>query len=803
MKHSLLVMALLFLAVAVVSCDNANTTSNNNDNTTSNQTQNNTDNNQTDTTQNNTDNSNQTSSSDNTETDTSSTNTETSTAQMARDGEVPDEPLTVGDEAGLTTAGMPGGKLVNVVFTGPKSFNNVVTNETSTSYITRMWHRGLVEVNPKDFSIAPALAKSWEQSDDKKVWTFHLRKGLKFSDGHPLTAEDVVFTFNDILFNTDIRANARDNLLVNGEPFEVEAVDDYTVRITTPEPFRPLLRALAQYGASIVPKHLMAGKVSKLNPGVSGVMRYVQETLDSNLEDFNAVSEEAATLLSQALGKLQEVIDAKNGELLVAAQMGVQLGLNDLLQALDEGAENFGSLKRAIDGALEEVNKLTQYAAEDKWEGVPKGTFNNIWGLDISESDVAGAGPFRFVRYDIDQQVIMERNPYYWKVDANGTQLPYMDQLVWLLVENQDVQFLKFQSGEADLLDGRPEDWGLMLENVDTESSCDILGDKIHCFNEENGWDLVRGGPRWGTTYTVFNLDIENPVLRAVFRNKTFRKAVAYAYDKQSIIDNIYNGLALPQWSPVPFPSPYFDDSESFETYLFDIEQAEQMMDEIGITDTDGDGVRNITDRFLADNGVDVSSLTGEQSDEDTRELSFAFNTNSGNQLRERMSTLIASDLKRVGVDANYKPKDFNALVTDLLGSKYEMILIGFTGDVDPNTSANIWTTSGTLHMWQFSAKDHPPEWEQRVDELFRLAASEFDEAKVKEYFKEFQYLVSDNLPLIYTVNQEFVYGSNANLINNEHFQAINANLYAGVAFSEVLWWDDETRRNEVVAMSQ
>lgn len=804
MKHSILVVALMLMAFVLVSCDNSSNTSNNTDNNTTqnndtdSQANTNDDQTSTDTTQTNTDDD-QTSSNNDSGNGTEN-NTDTSNVAVNRDGEIPAEPLVVGDEAGLTTAGMPGGKLVHVTFTGPKSFNNVVTQETSSSFITRMWNRGLVEVNPKDFSIVPALAKSWEQSDDKTEWIFHLREGLKFSDGHPLTAEDVVFTFNDVLFNDDVHAAAEDNLLVNGEPFEVEAIDDLTVKITTVAPFRPLLRGLALYGASILPKHMVADKLFKLNPGVSGVLGLVQETLDNNMEAFNTASEEATTLLGQALGKLQEVIDAKNGQLLVAAQMGVQLGLGSVMEALDTGMDDFDGLKAAIDAASEEVDKLTQYAGEDKWAGVPPGTFNNTWGLDSNATDLIGAGPYRFVRYDTDQQVVMERNPYYWKVDANGTQLPYMEQLVFLFVENQDVRFLKFKSGEADLLDGRSDDWPLLLEKVNTDSDCQQLGDKIHCQDHENNWDMVRGGPRWATTYTVFNLDAPDPVLRAVFRNNTFRKAVAYAYDKQSMIDNIYSGLALAQWSPVAIPSPYFDSNSTFETYPFDIEQAEQMMDEIGITDTDDDGVRNITDRFLQDNGIDVSTLTGEQSDEDTRELSFAFNTNAGNQQRERMSSLIASDLNRVGINANYKPKDFNALVTDLLGSKYEMILIGFTGDVDPSTSSNIWTTPGSLHMWKYSSKDTPEDWEVRVDELYRLASAEFDEDLVEEYFREFQQLVSENLPLIYTVNEQFVYASSTKLMNNESFQAINAALPAGIAFSEIVWWDDEVRRNEVVA---
>jgi len=364
------------------------------------------------------------------------------------------------------------------------------------------------------------------------------------------------------------------------------------------------------------------------------------------------------------------------------------------------------------------------------------------------------------------------------------------------VVENQDVAYLKFNTGEVDTYAPRPEDWPLLMEGV-PEEACSQRDDKLVCRNEEKGWELLRGGPLFGTLFLVLNQDVADSALRAVYRNLDFRRAVAHAIDKGSIIDNIYNGLAIPQWSPVSVPSPFYDDTESFATYPFDPERARALLDDLGLSDTDDDGVRNVTDAFLEAAGVPLEGLPAEAD----RELEFLLSTNSGNTIREKTSTLIASDLGRLGIKANFKPLDFNALVTDLLGSKYEAVVIGLTGGVEPNSSANIWKTDGGLHFWRFSAAEDPPEWEKRVDELFELAATTFDTETVKDYYREYQRLVSEHLPLIYSVNQQYLYAAKATLANTDSFQAITNNTPTVLAFAEVLWWTDDARRAQVEAV--
>ncbi|MEO2153085.1 MAG: ABC transporter substrate-binding protein [Aquificota bacterium] len=156
---------------------------------------------------------------------------------------LPDQPLE----------GKPSEKPLVVRLAGDaKTLNPALVQETSSSAIIGDIFSGLVKIDPKTLKVEPDLATDWEHSPDGKVWIFHLRKGVKFNDGHPFTADDVVFTFRDIYFNPQIPTPVRDTLLVNGKPFKVEKIDNYTVKFVLPETFAPFLRTLT---VPILPKH--------------------------------------------------------------------------------------------------------------------------------------------------------------------------------------------------------------------------------------------------------------------------------------------------------------------------------------------------------------------------------------------------------------------------------------------------------------------------------------------------------------------------------------------------------------------
>lgn len=140
--------------------------------------------------------------------------------------------------------GRSGGSLVIGALAAPKSFNPVVSSETSSSDIWHLMFDRLVTFDPLAHEFSPSLAKSWEVSDDGLTWTFTLRDGLRWSDGVELDSGDVVFAF-EVIYDDGIPAVGREVLSLEGEPFEVSAPNPYTVKISTAKPYGPMLYAMS------------------------------------------------------------------------------------------------------------------------------------------------------------------------------------------------------------------------------------------------------------------------------------------------------------------------------------------------------------------------------------------------------------------------------------------------------------------------------------------------------------------------------------------------------------------------------
>jgi len=529
--------------------------------------------------------------------------------------------------------GAPGGTLSVAAITDPKSWNPVTSNENSTTQYTSMMLRGLVDIDPSTSAVVPELAKGWEASEDGLTLTFHLRHGIRWSDATPFTADDVVFTFNDLYYNEDIDTNTRDILqLPDGTYPQVEKVDDYTVRITMSMPFRPIFSAL---GAPILPEHALASTVHKRNP------------------------------------------DA------------------------------------------------------------PADLFNSVWGIDTDPSELVGIGPFIVSEYEADQHVVLERNPYYYHVDPNGVQLPYLDRYVVNIVPNQDVSMLKFLNHEIHAFGPRAEDIGILIEKADRAGFTVLVDPDV---------------PVYGTSWIGINQDVglaeeTDGNLRALFRDLRFRQAIAHAVDKDSIISNVYNNLAVPQWSPVSYLSPFYAGrthyggpvtEEDAVVYEFDLDRSAALLDEIGLVDADGDGWRDFADGSP---------------------LEIEFNTNP-NTTREAISLIITEDLHEIGLNVTFQPIDFNTLVTRLTTSRVEMVLLGLGGSGEPNSGANVYRSTGGLHFWHYSAAEGDAyDIEMRIDELLADGVATYDNDEAFEIYKEYQTLLTESaLGLIYTVNPAFLY---------------------------------------------
>lgn len=150
--------------------------------------------------------------------------------------------------------GQFGGNLISsTIGEGPKTFNPFNSNDATSSTLSGIMYDGLFYTDPYTGEIRPRLAKSLEILPDKKTYIVKLRKGLKWSDGKEITSDDVYFTYNTIIFGGYGDTSTRDSMYAAGKLPEVEKLDKYTVKFTTPVPFAPFLRNLT---ASIAPMHV-------------------------------------------------------------------------------------------------------------------------------------------------------------------------------------------------------------------------------------------------------------------------------------------------------------------------------------------------------------------------------------------------------------------------------------------------------------------------------------------------------------------------------------------------------------------
>lgn len=553
-------------------------------------------------------------------------------------------PLTACNPSTLVANPDQPSELVQAILSDPKTFNPVVATDATSSGVGSMIFDGLVFNNPQTGENEPALAESWEFSPDKLKLIFTLRKNLKWSDGQPLTAEDVDFTYNRLYFNPKIPASSRDGFRIGESKTlpKVKKLNDLQIEFTLSEPFAPFL---GNASVGILPAHVL------------------RSTLEKTDRD--------------------------------------------------------GNIK-----------------------------FLTTWTLNTPPAQIPANSAYKIASYATAQRVVFEANPYYWKKEVVNEDIPHIKRVVWEIVESTDTSLMQFRSGSLDSISVSPENFSLLKK-------------------EENkgNFRIEEGGPDYGTNYLVFNLNTGTragkpliaPRKSRWFNNLEFRKAVAYALNRQRMVKNIYRGLGQPQNSFISVQSPFA--YEELEGYSYNPEKAKQLLKEAGFT-------YNQKGKLFDDRGNQVK---------------FTLNTNTGNKIRESMGEQVEADLEAIGIDVNFKAINFNVLVGKLSGSlDWECIILGLTGGNEPNNGANVWFTDGNMHMFnQKPAPGQQPienrrvaEWEKEIDRLFIQGARELDEEKRKAIYVEIQQLVSDNVPFIYLVNPKS-FGAVRNNIEGVEYSAL------------------------------
>ncbi|MGE0866610.1 MAG: ABC transporter substrate-binding protein, partial [Vicinamibacterales bacterium] len=189
------------------------------------------------------------------------------------------------------------------------------------------------------------------------------------------------------------------------------------------------------------------------------------------------------------------------------------------------------------------------------------GTFAQAWGVATPVGDLASLGPFVLARYEPGQRLVFDRNPHYWRKDAAGTALPYVDQIVLEVVPDQNAELVRLQAGQIDMLQQqvRPEDIATLRPLVD-----------------QGKLQLLELGVGTDPDVFFFNLRpqywTKDPRAGWITR-KEFRQAVSHAVDREAFANTVYLGAGVPIWGPItPGNQKWF--SPNVPRYAFSLDKA-------------------------------------------------------------------------------------------------------------------------------------------------------------------------------------------------------------------------------------
>lgn len=515
-----------------------------------------------------------------------------------------------------------GGKFVtSTIGEGPKTFNPFTSTDATSSSMADMMYDGLFTSNPMTGKVVPKLAKSVEMKGNRYI--IHLRKGIKWSDGVPITADDVIFTWKDIIFAGLGNTSTRDSMIIDGEIPTIKKIDDYTVEFSIKKQFAPFLRMLS---VSIAPKHY--------------------------------------------------------------------------------------------------------FTKQKNWQK----NFDRFLSTNINPDTIVTSGAYRLKEYVPAQRVVFERNPNYYEINKKGQKLPYLDKIVYLIVGDLNNQILKFEAKELDEISLRGGDVA-----------------RYKAKEYDSDYTIYNLGPDTGTMFVAINLNrrfsqqngvkkyFVNPKKQVWFNDVNFRKAIDYAIDRKSMVQNIANGMASPLFTAESKNSIFYNKSlVGHERNL------------------------SIAKSYLKKSGFYYKN--GKLYDKNNNRVEFDLYTNAGNTEREALGVMVKQDLADIGMQVNFKPIEFNSLVNKITNSyDWDMIILGLTGSsLEPHNGKNVWYSSGPLHIFNQRPVNKPVtdklSWEIKLDNIFDKAALELNFKSRKKYYDEYQRIIYNEAPIVYLYSPIRIY---------------------------------------------
>lgn len=555
----------------------------------------------------------------------------------------PDDTLIVSQ---LT--GRPGGDLVYAQRTEAKTLNPAIAADSASREVVHRLHSDLIHINRYTQKTEPALAKSWSVSADGLHYTLELRQGLRFSDGQPFDADDVVFSFH-VYLDEKVHSPQRDLLLLEGQPVSVQKLDSFRVRFDLPRPYAAAERLFDSF--AILPRHLL----------------------------------------------------------------------------------------------------------EAAWH---EGKLGQAWDLHTSSGQIAGLGPFRFATYVPGERLVLERNPYYWKADGAGHRLPYLDRLEFVFAGSEDMQVMRFEAGESDIVSR------ISAKNFEA----------LEKERGKQGYTLKDAGPGLEYSFLFFNLNdpsrnaaAEIGAHQTFFKRIAFRRAVSAAIDRDAINRLVYLGHAVPLGTAVPAGNRAWI-NDRIPAPRRSAGKARELLRNDGFTwSRDG--------RLRSPEGTPVE---------------FTLVTSAGNSDRAQMAALIQEDLREIGMVVHIAPLEFRSLLDRIQRTHdYEACLLSLAeADADPNPDIEVWLSTGGNHLWRPEQKTPATPWEAEIDRLMRRQMEVREYGERKRLFDAVQQLLADNLPLIPLVTPDILTGARGGLGD---FQPASLDHYTLWNVEQLYW---QTVRN-------
>lgn len=339
-----------------------------------------------------------------------------------------------------------------------------------------------------------------------------------------------------------------------------------------------------------------------------------------------------------------------------------------------------------------------------------------ILSAHSTKKEMAVLGPFMVADYKPGATVLLKRNPNYWKSDAQGRKLPYLDSIRLDIQPNRDVEMLRLKRGEIDL-----------INSLDSE-----YFDKLAATSPQLVHDA---GPSLDSEQMWFNEVAKSPLpdyKKNWFRSANFRRAISQAINREDLARVVYRGHAQAAVGPVSPANKFW-----FNAKL----KADAYSPDAAVKALQAEGFR-LENGTLKDKGGNA--------------VVFSVITNAGNKARERMATMMQEDLQKIGIQVNVVTLDFPSLIERMTQTfDYEAILLGLTNvGLDPSEQMNVWLSSSENHQWNPSEKTPETAWEAEIDRLMRAQASSGDAKKRKESFDRVQEIAIEQAPFIYLVNR-------------------------------------------------